>query len=110
MSISWAARSVGTLPKAVNATAAVFRTGPKLIPLTIPPSGGRATVVVAHPQRRRGSRYSVRHGMIFTSQTLCPGRSRVGGTAQILAAATARGRRVDPQLLGRCGGRSGGRP
>jgi hypothetical protein len=45
----------------------VFRTGPKLIELTIPPSGGAATVVVVHPQRRRGSRYSVRHGMIFTS-------------------------------------------
>src|SRR5439155_4016541 len=67
--IRWDARSVGTFPNAVTATAAVFKTGPKLMLLTVPPSGGRAVVVVVHPQRRRGSRYSVRHGIIFTSHT-----------------------------------------
>ena len=65
---SVAERSVGTLPNVVNAIAAVFTTGPKLIPLTRPPAGGWATVVAVHAHRRRGSRYSTRHGTIFTSQ------------------------------------------
>jgi hypothetical protein len=63
-----AARSVGTFPNAVNATAAVFSTGPNPIPLTGPPDGGRAVVTAVHAHRRRGSRYSVRHRITRTSQ------------------------------------------
>src|SRR6266496_4015630 len=69
ISIRWAARSVGTFPNAVNATAAVLRTGPKLTELTCPPAGGHAVVVVPQAQCRRGNRYSVRHRITFTSQT-----------------------------------------
>src|SRR5439155_9653465 len=60
-------RCTGTLPNAVNATAAALRTGPKLIPLITPPSGGHAVVIVAHPHRRRGNRYSVHHRITVTS-------------------------------------------
>lgn len=62
-----AARSVGTFPKLVNATAAAFSTGPKLIPFTSPPTG---TAVVIFPQQvhlRCGSANSVRHGTTLTS-------------------------------------------
>ena len=51
---SCAARSVGTLPKAVNATAAVFSTGPNPIPLTGPPVGGRAVVIAVQAQMSTG--------------------------------------------------------
>ena len=37
-------------------------------PLTTPPSGAHAVVVVLHGHRRCGSRYSVRHRITFTSQ------------------------------------------
>ena len=63
-----AAGSVGTFPKLVNATAAAFSAGPKLIPFTNPPAG---TAVVIFPQQahlRCGSRNSVRHGTTLTSQ------------------------------------------
>jgi hypothetical protein len=63
-----AARSVGTFPKLVNATAAAFNTGPKLIPFTSPPGGTAVVIFPQHAHLRCGRRNSVRHGTTFTSQ------------------------------------------
>ena len=94
-----AARSVGTFPKLVNATAAAFSTGPKLIPFTNPPGG---TAVVIFPQQahlRCGSSELRPPRDHLHIPDLRPRRPAVLGLAQLAPAPTTLDRRVQPLPL-----------